>query len=407
VTDRYLPVASLCLIWACLLPAQAATAYFTELLSLRADSDFTIAATGNALTTDLLNGEDIAAPGEGDTVRIGSTNYVWTRAYDSSGVWADDAGEEDFVAYWSVSALCSEEQDVRIKFRHDDGLRIWVFGSLIVDESAPDSGVEGTSKPVHLRNGSTRFLFKLHQRSGNAHFAAGLVDTSGGTLEKGAVIPIFTAGGLSSEGVIRLLSPEEGDVYRAGDTLTIRWVVEPRRLRAGVAPYLSLDNGLSWIGIGGKSQINYGDEQYYSGDTGTFKWDTEEQLVDDFGDSVKVVSNACRVRVYSQYDPDLPTAVSDPFRIIGDSSSVRFGSPASQARALDVVRLGSGDLAVRVNVSYAWRLAVLDAGGRTVASHAGNGRTYLVLHGGQIAAGVHVLDLWVDGRTSRARILFR
>lgn len=79
MTNRCPLGVALCVIAAYLAPVYAATAYFTEFLSPRADSHCTIPAVDKALVTDLLNGEDIAAR----IARFGPD--IWGRAARNRG----------------------------------------------------------------------------------------------------------------------------------------------------------------------------------------------------------------------------------------------------------------------------------------------------------------------------------
>jgi len=371
------------------------------LLQLTRGGSPAIPAGSDGLAKDFLDGEDITAPAEGDSETIDGSVYVWQRTTDDDGLWSVTAPPGVFTAYWTIALQSLAVKEALLHYRHNGGLKIWAFGAVIVDKASSDNPHEELTVPLHLRNGLTRLLFKLHGGSGDDFFAVRLTDNGGNTLTN--VFLQYTGGGLSTEGAIRILSPAEGETYAVGETLPIVWITDFRRVSLGVAPYISLDGGLSFIGLINNAITK--DDPEYTADTGTFNWEIPDSIDDGRG-MVSTVSNTAVVRVFSQYEPDLPEDISPVFRIVSDSKSVdRF---QSLHHAGFTIRQAGGGNALKfegVDGNGAM-VQLLDARGKTIAVLKGL-KEGTVVPVGILPAGMYIAVIEEKSRTrTRATLLW-
>lgn len=351
----------------------SAEEYISELLSLRAGEDSTIASDADGLTTDYLGGEAVTAPKTGDTTMVDGVAHTWVKVEEASGEWSVGAEHDYAVAYWTFSVLSFQERDVKLRYRHAGGLRIWAYGDLVVDEADGGLGMERESGAIHLQEGITRFLFKVHREGAEAFFAARLVSLEG---EAVSYIANFDRGGVPAGGIITLVSPPAHAVsatidtaFSVGQTLAVTWIIDPARLDAGVSVEVSVDDGRGWISLV-SDPIENDDPRYGGTDTATFAWTIPESLVVPEQGAVSPVSETVRVRVWSQYATGTPSDVSGRFAIVpGSSATARHSAGTVQARRgtgrMLTVPLGQ----TRVPDGH----AVVDVSGRRLdpARHAG------------------------------------
>lgn len=106
---------------------------------------------------------------------------------------------------------------------------------------------------------------------------------------------------------LRVLSPNGGEVYRIGDTLTVRWLANSRTVaRAGVD--ISLDDGDVWFTISDRALPTDDPREC------RLTWVVPATLV-NYPDIVPTVSSLCRVRVY-QYGQPIVMDASDALFVI-------------------------------------------------------------------------------------------
>lgn len=303
---------------------QSAGEYITELLSLRAGDDSTIVTDANGLTTDHLGGEAVTAPKTGDTTMVDGIAHTWVKVEEPSGEWSVGAEHDQAVAYWTFSVLSFQERDVKLRYRHAGGLRIWAYGDLVVDEADGGSGMERESEAIHLREGITRFLFKVYREDAEAFFAAGIVTPEG---EAVSYIANFDRGGVPAGGIITLVSPPSYTTaatidtsLSVGQTLSVTWSIDRARLDAGVAVEVSIDDGRKWLELM-SDPIENDDPRYGGTDTATFTWAIPESVFVPGEGDVGLVSETVRVRVWSQYATGTPQDMSGRFAIVPAASA--------------------------------------------------------------------------------------
>jgi len=333
----------------------------TEMLSLRAGSSYQIPA--DSMGTNVLGNEAMVNPDEGDTVTIDGTDYVWTKVSTDDSVWGDEDGD-DFIAYWTVGIVAFVPGKVKLKYSCDEALKVWLYGELVVDQA--DAATDKLSDVVELLPGKNRLTFKLYDSAGPNKMRVNIADTAGQDMGPGKYAMEHTRGGLPIEGALLILTPQEGDAFAIGQEMTIRWVIDPSRLKTGIAPYVSLDGGLSWISIAGAAQILPENTEYYSGDTGTFVWTVPDSVTDDGGVSYELRSDNIMLKVYAQYEP------GEPVDIVGPITEIRQpGEPAGAVRPapFSVCQGPNGAIVIRgMTPGKPCRLALVDTKGRTILS---------------------------------------
>jgi hypothetical protein len=371
----------------------------SELLSLRAGGDPVIAASDGGLTADYLGAEAVIAPREGDTTAIAGDAHVWVKAQQPDGRWALEAGADETVAYWTFSVLSFSERDVKVRYRHAGGLRVWAFGELIVDRSAGTGDTVRESQTIRLRNGITRFLFKAHADGAEAFFTAAIVTPAGAPV---SYIANFDRGGVPAGGIITLLSPPShvraehiDTAYEIGQTVPVQWTIDRGRLDAGVVVEVSVDNGKSWMSLM-DDPIEDDDPVYGNGsDTATYLWTIPAMLtVPEKGTVSLLADGSARIRVWSQYATGTPADQSGGFSIIAESAARHLpradrtrGDAYRPRRALFMHGPAAGAAARRV--------VRIDVAGRRVAPARGDYPHY------SAAAGVFFVHEGPDNRAAR------
>ena len=122
----------------------------------------------------------------------------WETAHTNTGILAPSL-PEDNVLYYVTYVYSPIEQDIRLKYKHDDNLRIWINDRLVVDDlSGDDSRQAGVQclaltsafefeSRTHFRKGSNRILVRLGNGLGINVGASGfyikLTDLSGNPLQ--------------------------------------------------------------------------------------------------------------------------------------------------------------------------------------------------------------------------------
>ena len=374
------------------------TGYMTRFLTLQNNSSMLIPENGHSMSDDLLGGEATTAPAKGDKVSIDGSSWTWTMSEDDDGMWVDTKSDDGFFAYFTLSVVADSDREVRIACRHDDDLRAWVYGTLVLDESGWDGGDENLSDPVQLRAGANRFLFKLHENSGGNHFAARIVDKEGNDAT--GLSTDFTPGGLPSEGVVTILSPTGGESFGVGGELTVSWEIDPQRLTKGVLVELSVDNGAKWHTISGDEAIHTV-PKYYDGNTGTFIW----TIVDPMpvtGGTISPISSECYVKVSGPYETDTPTDIAGPFTIASTAVGSR-GIMRNMDHSFLCKKQGTA-LYVNVQTNGPFRLSVLDIRGRLISSVAGEDPGSVVIPETRLSEGMYVVELRGSGATLRRMV---
>ncbi len=108
----------------------------------------------------------------------GDKNLTWTAHYRSDGVW-QPSNKDNYVKYWHLYIIVpgSTGRDVRYHFRHDDDLRMWVNGTLMVSRDGWDGGSVQTQNGA-LYAGVNAVTIKLREGGGGDIMAMRVTDQS-------------------------------------------------------------------------------------------------------------------------------------------------------------------------------------------------------------------------------------
>jgi hypothetical protein len=357
---------------------QLPTGYIKELLSLRKGSSMLI--PNATIDTDYLGGESGVSPTPGDKVSIAGAQYTWTIAQDSDGMWADNAGDDEFGAYWAITIISPDTRTVYLKYRNDDDLKIWVNGSLVVSETSWDGGGDKTSNGVSLAKGSNRLLFKLAERTGGNHFAVRIVDGSGRDVSDLAYN--FSAVAMEPN-PITLLNPTGGETYVVGDEITVEWDADTSKIKS-VQVMLSVDGGLSFHNVSGANVINVGDANW-----GNLEWAIPRTIVDELGNTVDMVSTSCKMKVWDPYG-DLDQDVSGIFTI-SDGTAARGDAAAKRLREMSLRQPSAREIMLTIPGDGVHLVEILGANGARVVRQQGRGAVVYCFSRGVLPAGVYFL----------------
>jgi alpha-mannosidase len=139
--------------------------------------------------TDYLEaarGETAAMPSEGDSIGFGDETVAWRTVFSTSSGLLDYNRIFDItkdvpsVAYAFCIVTSEKEQNVRLKIRSNDGVRVWLNADLAHDNHVGRvlSASEDTV-PVTLKKGENRLLVKVDQSGGGWGLQLRVVDSDG------------------------------------------------------------------------------------------------------------------------------------------------------------------------------------------------------------------------------------
>jgi len=337
--------------------------YMTSLLQICNGAGCSIPLGAHDWQDDLIGGESVTDPAVNDTLAVGGTKYVWESVLDADGLWEIESGNA--VVYLSTCIVATSPGPIRIRYRHTAGLKAWIYGHLLIDEAGGHGGAEELSeKSVFLPDGKVRLLFKLQGTAGLNSFGAKVTDSSGSDLP--FVIYDNTAGGTDPAGMIVILAPQGCRTFQIGQQLTVRWIADLERLSAPVAVRLSVNNGRSWSDI--SDQIQSGDPAFYDRDTGTLVWTIQDSVwLENTDARVSTLSQTCKIRVFSQYDPNYPAVNTETFTINQASAARGLLQNRRSGIMPDVRRKAMGGTVVDLpNQEGYYRIETLDMLGRSV-----------------------------------------
>ena len=114
---------------------------------------------------------------------------------------------------------------------------------------------------------------------------------------------------------ITLLEPDPGTVYHVGDSLIVRWKINPLIVTAGVYFQLTVNDGESFFTIVPTTQHYPG--PLYDGIQGRYAWHIQDHVYDVSLGDMALVSQQCRIRVTEYNTEGTPdrTVTSDLFTI--------------------------------------------------------------------------------------------
>jgi len=168
-----------------------AAGYFREMLHLGSNRFDRITGSDVTIVRDYLakfGSEANVDPGPGDGYDFSGTNIstsqnpmVWTPHTPGGGAWpyryGDDIAFDYWVMYYHVDIFSPgvSERDARLRFRHDDQVRGWNNGGLILSRDVSDQSLEGCQDFV-LHPGLNSMTFKLRDGSGANYLAVRITD---------------------------------------------------------------------------------------------------------------------------------------------------------------------------------------------------------------------------------------
>ena len=112
--------------------------YVRSFLRLCNGSESALATGSGGWQENLLGTDSIAGPGKDESLMVGGTWYVWKEEQDNDGLWEVTGAGQNFVAYWTICLVADSPAPLRIRYRHSAGLKAWVWGHPLIDESTGD-----------------------------------------------------------------------------------------------------------------------------------------------------------------------------------------------------------------------------------------------------------------------------
>ncbi len=151
----------------------------------------------------------------GTSVMTSRNPMTWTPVHSDTGMFADDPQYDDFIQYYAVCILCPDELPARFHFRHDDDVRVWNNGALVLSRDGWD-GVQDQTRDFTLAAGLNSMTIKLREAGGGNHVALGITDTSDELFDDlwYSLAPSFM---LADAYVVRKLPPS----YQPGGTIEV------------------------------------------------------------------------------------------------------------------------------------------------------------------------------------------
>jgi hypothetical protein len=119
----------------------------------------------------------------GTGVSVTRNPMRWTPIFDETGFFGDEPIDE-FQQVYHVYILSPEPRQARFHFRHDDEIRAWSNGVLVINRDGWDTMSDQVEDFV-LDKGLNSITLKLHEAGGPSHLAVGittLTDESWGDL---------------------------------------------------------------------------------------------------------------------------------------------------------------------------------------------------------------------------------
>ena len=139
--------------------------------------------TSTRMTTDYLGGEAGVAPIEGGTT-AGKTWYATTSATNYVDLWAYYGNPNYCSAYAFAYVYSPTTQTVNMWMGSDDGIKVWVNGTVAWNNDVLRAYVEGQDKTtVSLKAGWNKVLVKSTQGTSLWGFSLKLCDSAGSAID--------------------------------------------------------------------------------------------------------------------------------------------------------------------------------------------------------------------------------
>ncbi len=114
----------------------------------------------------------------GQSMQVGSAEYVWTPTFNPDGMWVAEKSQDDFYACFALEVLKSSSP-VKFALRHDDDLTLWVNGTEVTSVEGWDGGEEMVTESVELDQPTNLIAARVREKSGGNHFAFRILDENG------------------------------------------------------------------------------------------------------------------------------------------------------------------------------------------------------------------------------------
>lgn len=195
--------------------------------------------------------------------------------------------------------------------------------------------------------------------AGNIRWPVAWVEVPGGFVESSDWLG--TASGTAGNDTVRVVSPNGGESFTVGETMTIRWTADTTIMNSyGVA--FTPDNGVHWFILNQASALPRSQMQ--------FQWTIPETI-----ETMSTISDLCRVRVYDY--------MNDHFVDMSDSLFSITGSGTSQT--VTTITLTPADTVVSTGGTVDYTAVALDQSGTPLTSQPPF--TWSVSGGGTISSG--------------------
>jgi hypothetical protein len=196
---------------------------------------------------------------------------------------------------------------------------------------------------------------------------------------------------------ITVISPNGGETYSPGDTMTITWEADLTKTSNSVI-VISFDGGLSWLNITDESGVGSGDPGWQA-----YRWIVPSTM-EDAGGAVSTESRSCLVKLYDYSNPGMVRDVSDGTFTIGPGAAARMSEAGGTKREPCSISLTPEALLLKVAGAGAYRFSLFRPDGKRVFSCAGAQAAAYVIPRNRLPAGVYVLHGVVDGKVLRRKI---
>ncbi|MBD3391711.1 MAG: hypothetical protein GF418_06595 [Chitinivibrionales bacterium] len=164
--------------------ASLAPGYLKHLMCLEDESGSPYLPLGDGfIDSDFLGDEGANVPEPGLEETVNGVSCTWAERTDGDGIWGDDHGRDGFVAYWAITVVSPTSQTAYLRYRHDEDLKIWQNGKVVLQVSGWDQHQEKQSSAIALQEGDNAFLIKLVEVGGENTFGMRLADADGNDID--------------------------------------------------------------------------------------------------------------------------------------------------------------------------------------------------------------------------------
>ncbi len=115
---------------------------------------------------------------------------------------------------------------------------------------------------------------------------------------------------VASDG-INITSPNGGEAYSVGQTITITWQIETDKISGNVVFSFSPDNGVSRYEILSDKDIVPTNQDIYDGANGSVDWTIPDSLSTDYDPTISTISDQCKILALAPYEAFEYTDASD------------------------------------------------------------------------------------------------